>query len=350
MRLAILKLSSLGDVVHALPVASALRRHLPGAHLAWVVEAREAALLIEHPDLDQVISVDTRAWRRRLRTPAGAWEVRRELAQLIRRLRSSRFDVALDLQGLLKTGLLAISTGAPRRIGFARSHLKEPLSAFFTNCRVAPPPAAVHVVEQYLALLEPLGVSERRPIFHLPLRPDAAHRIDAFLAEQGVTPRDRLVALNLGAGRPAKRWPVAHWKRLAEGLTSEGFRLLLLWGPGEKEFALSAARELEPVPLLVPPTTLYELAALLRRTALVVASDTGPLHLAAALGTPCIGLYGPTSSERNGPYGSRCRALRSPDGVMTSLQPDTVFRATVELLAAAPAVAVPAGAPGIGRA
>lgn len=350
MRIALLKLSSLGDVVHALPVASALRRHLPSAHLAWIVEAREAALLSEHPDLDQVISVDTRGWRRRLRTPAGAWEVRRELAQLIRRLRSSRFDIVLDLQGLLKTGLLAASTGAPRRIGFARSHLKEPLSALFTNCRVTPPPEAAHVVEQYLALLEPLGVSERRPVFHLPLCPDTAHRIDAFLAEQGVTPRDSLVALNLGAGRPAKRWPVPHWKRLAEGLTSEGFRLLLLWGPGEKEFALSAARELEPAPLLAPPTTLHELAALLRRAALVVASDTGPLHLAAALGTPCLGLYGPTSPERNGPYGPLCRALRSPDGTMTSLQPDTVLMATVNLLAAASAEAAPAGASGIGRA
>lgn len=334
MRVAIVKLSSLGDVVHALPVAHALRRHFPELTLTWVVEAREAAILTGHPDLDSVLAVDTRRWRRLIRSPSGAREVGKEVARLIRQLRAASFDAALDLQGLMKSGFLTACTRAPLRIGFPRRHLREPLNALFTNCRVTPPPEAVHVVEQCLALLEPLGVTERRPVFNLPVPSDAVERIDTFLGEQGVKPDDRLVALNLGAGRPEKRWPAEHWRRLADRLALEGGqRLLLAWGPGEETLAEAVSRGLPVRPVLARPTALHELAALLRRAALVVAADTGPLHLAAALGTPCLGLYGPTSAARNGPYGPRCRALQSPGGAMAALAPDTVFRATVELLA-----------------
>lgn len=330
MRIAILKLSSLGDVIHALPVAHALRRHFPESHLTWVVEAREAAILNDQPDLDAVLVVDTWRWRRRLWTPAGMREVRYQLAWL----KAERFDVALDLQGLIKSGLLAAWTRAPLRVGFALSHLREPANALFTNCRVTPPPHAVHVVEQYLALLEPLGVTDRTPSFRIRVNRAAEQRIDAFLAEHGIKPRERLVALNPGAGRPEKRWPVEYWRRLAERLLEIGSRVLLLWGPGEEPLAAAVSSGLPAEPLVAPPTTLHELAALLRRASLAVGADTGPLHLAAALGTPCLGLYGPTAAARNGPYGPRCRSLQSPDRTMAALTPDLVFGAAAELLEA----------------
>jgi len=333
VRVVLLKLSSVGDVIHALPVAHALRRHFPESNLTWVAEAREAALLSGHPDLDAVLAVDTRRWRRLIWTRAGTREIREELARLTRRLRAGHFDVALDLQGLIKSGLLTACTRAPLRIGFALRYLREPLNALFTNCRVSPPPEAVHVVEQYLALLEPLGVRDRRPVFNLPVSREAEERIDAFLVEQGVKPGDRLAALNPGAGRPEKRWPVEHWRRLAERLAVEGgLRVVLPWGPGEESLVKALRQALISRPVQAPPTTLHELAALLRRTALVVAADTGPLHLAAAFGTPCLGLYGPTAAKRNGPYGPHCRALQSPDRAMASLQPDAVLRAAIELL------------------
>lgn len=333
MKIAIVKLSSLGDVLHALPVARALRSHFPQAHLTWVVEAREHAVLKDQPALDAVDPVDTRLWRHLIWHPAGALEVARKLSRLTARLRGARFDVALDLQGLVKSGLLTAYTGAPMRIGFALSYCREPLNALFTTHRVTPPRQAVHVVEQYLSLLEPLGVKGVEPVWELPSDPEAERRIDAFLAAEGVKPRDRLVALNPGAGRPTKRWPVEHFARLAERLAVEaGARLLLLWGPAEEALARAVAARMTSRPLLAPATTIPELSALLRCASLMVAGDTGPLHLAAALGTPCVGLYGPTRAERNGPYGPRCRSLQSPNGTLAAIHPDDVFRVAVELL------------------
>lgn len=333
MKIAIVKLSSLGDVLHALPVAGALRRQFPRAHLTWVVEAREVAIVNGHPDLDAVVPVDTRLWRRLVWRPAGAREVGRKLAGLTRRLRGARFDVAIDLQGLIKSGVLTAYTGAPVRIGFAFARCREPLSALFTTHRVTPPPGAVHVVDQYLSLLAPLGVRPEPPVWELPRDPAAEARIAEFLADEGVKPRDRLVALNPGAGRPAKRWPVEHFGRLAERLAVEaGARVLLLWGPDEEAMARAIAGRMSTRPILAPPTSLAELSALLRRSALMVAADTGPLHLAAALGTAAVGLYGPTRAERNGPYGRRCRGLQSGSGALAAITPDEVFRTAAELL------------------
>lgn len=333
MKIAIVKLSSLGDVLHALPVAHALRRHFPEGHLTWIVEARELAILKGHPDLDSVVPVDTRLWRRLIWRPAGAVEVGRKVSRLTERIRRARFDVAIDLQGLIKSGLLTAYTGAPLRIGFAFGRCREPLNALFTNRRVTPPPEAVHIVDQNLSLLAPLGVKASTPVFHVPSESAAEQRIEEFLAEQGVKPRDRLVALNPGAGRPSKRWPVEPFGRVAERLAVEaGARVLLLWGPDEEAMARSIAARMTSRPILAPPTTISELSALLRRCALMVASDTGPLHLAAAVGTPCLGLYGPTHADRNGPYGPRCRGLRSPSGALAAISADEVFQAALELL------------------
>ena len=332
-RIAIVKLSSLGDVIHALPVARALRRHFPDASLTWIVEARELAILRDHPDLDRVIPVDTRLWRRLIWRPAGARQVWQKLGRLSARVRAARFDVAIDLQGLLKSGVLTAYTGAPLRIGFAVSHCRERGNALFTNRRVAPPPAAVHVVDQYLALLSALDVPAGPAEFHVPARPVAERRMDEFLVEHGFKSSDRIVALNPGAGRADKRWPVRHFRALAERLgTEEGARVLLLWGPDEVHMARQIGDGLTSPAILAPPTDLDELTSLLRRVSLMIAGDTGPLHLAAAVGTPALGLFGPTSAARNGPYGARCRAIRSADGTMETLAPDAVFEAARELL------------------
>jgi lipopolysaccharide heptosyltransferase I len=333
-RIGIVKLSSLGDVVHALPVLAALRRALPGARLAWIVEAREAALLTGHPDLDDLVAVDTRRWRRQIVRPAGLAPVARALGGVLGRLRRLELDAAIDLQGLMKSGVITAMTSAPLRVGFAAAHCRERLNAVFTNRRVAPPAGAVHAVERCLALLAPLGIRPGPAEFRLPECPEARGRMETFLGEQGIKRRELVVALNPGAAREEKRWPIAHWRALGERIHAEGgARLLVLWGPDEAHMAREIKIGLGGAAILAPPTDLHELSALLGEASLVIAGDTGPLHLAAALGTPALGLYGPTRAERNGPYGVRCRSLQSPDGTMAGLPPEAAAEAALGMLA-----------------
>jgi lipopolysaccharide heptosyltransferase I len=334
-RIALVRLSSLGDVVHALPLASTRRAARPAARLTWVVERREAAILREHPALDEVIVADTRGWRR-ARSAGALAAALRDVRALQRRLAAARFDVAIDAQGLIKSGLLVAATRARVRVGFAAGVAREPLGTVFTTERVTPPPTATHVVDQYLALLDALGITERRHEFPLPASPVAESRADEWLAGVGIKPRHRLVILNPGAGRADKRWPVAHFATLARRLVDDGgVHAVITWGPGEEDLARGIARAGAPSGpgvVLAPPTDLDTLLALLRRASVVVAADTGPLHLAAALGTPCVGLYGPTSAARNGPYGPGHRTLSSDDRTMASLAPDAVLPLVLEML------------------
>ncbi|MGH7323313.1 MAG: lipopolysaccharide heptosyltransferase I [Candidatus Rokuibacteriota bacterium] len=332
MNIAIVKLSSLGDVVHALPVAATLRARVREARITWLVEHREAAILTGHPALDEIITVDTRRWRQ-ARSPGALAAAGRAFAALSRRLRAARFDVALDLQGLLKSGILMALTRAPLRIGFQARACREPLGALFTNRRLARP-AGRHVVEHYLSLLEPLGIGAPVLDFRLPVDQKAETRMDDVLAASGLKPRDRLVVVNPGAGRPGKRWPVDRFRAVAHRLAREGeAHVLVVWGPGEE----SAARAIadggdRSRVVLAPRTDLFELIAVLRRASLLVAADTGPLHLAAAGGTPCLGIYGPTSPARNGPYGTGHRTLQGHDGRVEAVGVDEVFGAAVQML------------------
>lgn len=332
MRIALVKLSSLGDVVHALPVAATLRARLPEARITWIVERREAAVLAGHPALERIVTVDTRRWRRSL-VPRALTASARAVVAVRRELGAAHFDVALDLQGLIKSGILVGFTRAPLRVGFGARWCRERASALATNRRVTPPTNARHVVDQYLSLLAALGIEERVLEFRLPSDPAAEARMDEFFAGAGLKPRDRVVVLNPGAGRAEKRWPPERFRALAEALTGSGrAHAVVVWGPGEEAAARLIASAGGPDVFLAPPTDLLTLIALLRRAAVVVAADTGPLHLAAALGTPCVGLYGPTRAERNGPYGSGHRTLQAADGRVESLRVEDVAEVARELL------------------
>lgn len=333
MNVGLVKLSSLGDVVHALPVAATLRARLPGIHLTWVAEAREAVILRGHPALDQVLAVDTRTGRH-ARTLSAAGAAIRALGAHVAALRRARFDVVVDLQGLLKTGVLSALTGAPIRIGFTGRRCRERLNACFTNRHVDPPPAARHVVDQYLSLLRPLGVEQAVHEFRLPSDAVAEAVADEFFASAGIKPSNRVVILNVGAGRVEKRWPEARFRELAARLGEDtAASVLIVWGPGEDRLAREIVAGLdEGRAVVAPPTSVGGLIAVLRRASVVVAADTGPLHLAAALGIPCVGLYGPTSGVRNGPFGSNHRVLQAPDGRMTSIEVGAVVTAVGSLL------------------
>lgn len=301
-RILIVRLGSLGDVVHALPVAAALRRAFPDARIDWLVSAPHRPLLDLVPVIDRRLVVNAPAAAAATRAEAGdeVFSGPGGLIDAIRELRRTRYDVALDLQGLLKSAVLARASGAVRVIGFATRWLREPLARpFYTE--VYDPGTARHVIEKNLALLAPLGV--RGPTIQFPI--DVVDRPVVGEIQRRLDPSagGRYALINPGAGWPNKRWPPERLGQLAAALR-ERYALpsVVLFGPGEEDLATGVVRAASGAALAAPPTDIADLVALARHAALFVAGDTGPLHLAAAVGTPIVGLYGPTSAERNGPW------------------------------------------------
>jgi lipopolysaccharide heptosyltransferase I len=288
-RILIVRLSAIGDCIHGLPVLCALRDALPQAQLSWVVEGRTADLLRRHPALDQVVQVP-RKW---LKSPRAAWQARQQL-------RALKPDVAIDLQGLTKSAIAAWLSGAPTRIGFAGRDGRE-LSGWLNNTLVEP--RMTHVIDRNLELLQPLSIVPDKVRFGLPVFEQEEAAIARYIHERGLGAGFAL--LNPGAGWPSKRWPAERFAQVAYYLGKRHhLHSVVAWaGQEEQVWAHNVIIAAGGFAHIAPPTTLAELASLCRRARFFIGSDTGPLHLAAAVGTPCIGLYGPVSAKRNGPYG-----------------------------------------------
>lgn len=303
-RILIIKLGAVGDLVHSLPVAHTLRRRLPDAFLAWAVEDRGAELLQGNPDLNEVLVLA----RRQLRGMAAMGVLRRFGAELAAR----RFTAVIDLHNLFKTGLLARASGAPVRIGFDKW---RELNFLFMTQTVRPPPQHRHAVEKSLALLQPLGIqtADWEVAFPIPWSDADAARIELFLRQNSLNVPGGPLAINPGAAWPSKRWPPERYARVADELHQRHeIPVVILWGPGERRLAEAVAAAMTRPVTLACETTLKQAAALLARCRLLISGDTGPLHLAAAVGTRTVALFGPSHPERNGPYGSGHRIVASP--------------------------------------
>jgi len=299
-RFLLVRLGALGDVVHGIPVAAALRRAFPTSRIDWLVGARHRAILDLVPLID----------RRLVMGDGTGGEM--SLLATIRELRRIEYDVVLDLQGLLKSAVLARSSGAPRVIGFSSRYLRERFARpFYTEVHdpggdgMYDKRETRHVVEVNLGLLQPLGITAGTPEFPI-------DRVDSEVARKM---RDevggRYAVLNPGAAWPNKRWPAARFATLAEALhTRDGLKSIVVWGPGEEALARAVAAGAPGAVLLAPATSIVDLVALVGHATVVISGDTGPTHVAAALGTPVVGLYGPTRPSRNGPL--------SPDAVTIS--------------------------------
>ncbi|HEX6199141.1 MAG TPA: lipopolysaccharide heptosyltransferase I [Thermoanaerobaculia bacterium] len=306
MNVLLVRTSALGDVVHCLPVLTALRRHLPEARIGWVVDRAFAPLLEGHPDLDEVLPVGLRAWRGR----ALAAGTRREARAFLRRLRAFRADVALDLMGNHKAGVLARLSGARRRIGPARAGRREPSSALWVN--ETAPARGVHAVERALAVLSPLGVPAEPADFGGARLPGEA---PAGTAGEPAPAAPRFALLHPGAGWGSKVYPAERWAEVARGLAQRaGVETRVALSPSPAERA-AAARIVELAAGAAATAEVAELPALVawsRRASLVLGGDTGPVHLAHAVGTPVVCVMGPTDPARHGPYGAPERALARP--------------------------------------
>ena len=337
----IVRLGALGDIVHAIPVAAALRRAHPAARIDWLVSAKHRDILDLVPVIDRRVVVNDRGG-----SGGGA-----SLPAAIRELRRARYDVAIDLQGLIKSAIIARSSGAKRVIGFARRHLREGLARPFYTHVHDPGGGGMfereprHVVFINLGLLGAIGITAGTPEFPLEAQPsDVARR----MADRA---GGRYALLNPGAAWPNKRWPPDRLGVVAAAVAERhGLRSVVLWGPGERELAEAVVARAGGAAILSPETSIADLVALSRGAAVMVSGDTGPTHIAAAVGTPLVGIYGPTRPERNGPWRPedvtvsranvcQCHHLRRcrlPTMCLMDIQVDEVIGAVDRRLAAEP--------------
>lgn len=302
----------MGDVIHALPAVATLKHSFPGSTLTWVIHPRWSLLLDRNPFVDELIRFD----RRKAGSLADAW----------RALRRTRHDFAVDFQGLIQSALVATMARCDRIYGFHQSQAREKLAALFYSNRVLA--GGKHVVDRNLELAAAAGASTMLVKFPLP---------DGV--PEGTLPEGRFVLSNPQAGWGAKQWPIEHYKMLARRLRAELGIPLVVNGPHGSQALLGSIRDavvnISGVPGLIHAT---------RHAAAVLGCDSGPVHLAAALGKPGVAIYGPTDPARNGPYGRSFTVLRSPDAVtshkrrpavdgsMERITPDQVFHALKERL------------------
>jgi lipopolysaccharide heptosyltransferase I len=294
MKVLIVKLGSIGDIVHTLPALAALRAGLPHAEISWVAERSCSEILKDNPVLDRLIEVDTKALRRGLMSG----ETLRAPRQQLRRLRASAFDVALDFQGLIKSASIARLSGARRVFGYSRTALREPASTVFLSKRISIPPH-IHVIHKGLLLLEgALGVTApARLSFPIGTTPETEAEADQAAGSTG----GNYAILNPGGGWPTKLWNAEKFGGLADLLWANyGMRSLVTYGPGEVELAervRQSSRAGKAVPVNLSLKGFYSLA---KRARVYVGGDTGPTHIAVAAETPIVGLFGPTEWWRNG--------------------------------------------------
>jgi lipopolysaccharide heptosyltransferase I len=295
-RILIVRLGAIGDVVHTLPALAALRRALPQAHLAWVVERGGAARLLGgNPCLDDLIELDLRGWRKSLTKMETVAAIRESVAGL----RSEKFDLSLDFQGLLKSAMVPWLARIPRRIGFAKEVLREPASRWLINESVTADDKD-HIIKKNLLLVEHLGCDVSGE-FEFPIALNAAD--EQFADEQVDRCDGRLVILNPGGGWPTKLWHTSEFAAVADRLWEVyGLRSAITYGPGELSLAQAVVGQSRTEAAFPLASTLKQFLALAKQAKLFLGGDTGPMHLAAAARTPIVALFGPTSARRNGPF------------------------------------------------
>jgi heptosyltransferase-1 len=354
-RVLILRLSAMGDVLHTLPAVRALREALPQAFIGWLIEERWAELLCApgtarrgsrssaRPLVDEVHTANLKPWRKSLFSISTA----QRIATVWNDVRGANYDIAVDLQGAIRSAVLARFSGA-RTVYGAADPRESPASLWYSRKAVA---QGRHVIEQNLSVAETVLRSIDAPLPRravavdsrciLPRDPEAERRIEQRLAECGIR---EFAILNPGAGWGAKRWPAERYGEVARKLAAQGLRSILNYGPGEEKL-VRAAETTSSGTALAMSCTITELIALTRRARMFIGGDTGPLHLAAALRVPVVAIYGPTDPARNGPYGTYSVVLRSassltdharhsaPDEGLLGIESEAVVAAAEKLLA-----------------
>ncbi len=304
-RILLIKPSSLGDIVHALPVLHGLRVRFPEAHIAWMVASPFIPLVANHPDVDEIIEFDRKKLARWFCQPAAF----RAFREFTRQLKAARFDLVIDLQGLFRSGYFTWVTGAKCRVGFADARELAPI---FYNKRLPKRPADEHAVEHNYRVAEALGFTRVKPTIDLAITDDERSRAQSILDGIELPKGTAFAAILPSARWETKQWLPERFSELIDRISREqGMQSVIMGAPDERELCAKIANRCTTSPVDISGTTnLRELAAIIEKAAVVVCHDSGPMHLAAALDRPMVSIIGPTNPLRTGPYGHQDSVVR----------------------------------------
>ncbi|MGV1098492.1 lipopolysaccharide heptosyltransferase I [Thiovibrio sp. JS02] len=310
MNILIVKTSAIGDVIHTLPALNALRRKFPEARIDWLVEEAASDVVIGHRAVNKVLVSKRKSWLKALKQ-GRFFAAYAGFRDFLRELQATEYDLLIDFQGLLKSGIFVGLARAKRKVGFGRGMEHAECSYLFLNERIPSVPMDQHAAMRELQLLAAIGVESAEMVFDFPVGDLQRREIARLLEEAGVDLAKPLVAIN-----PMTTWKTKHWfderfAAVADHLSARGLAVVFSGGPGDVaaiEGIRAAMRE--KAVNFAGKTTLKGLAALYERAALLITTDTGPMHLAAAVDTPVIALFGPTAPWRTGPLGPQHTVLR----------------------------------------
>lgn len=297
----IVKLSAIGDVVHSLPLLEVLRHNYPDATIDWLVEEEAGQVIEGHEALDHIIVSRRKIWQKEVFKPGKQWAISREIVRLIRELRSKEYDLVIDLQGLLKSGILTGLCRGKRKIGFTGGREG---SSFFLTEKPYEVDYDKHALDRYLMTADFLGCEVNSWKSHIPLGPEDKKPIDDLIHERDLH-QERLVAINPMARWKTKLWGTKRFSELAERIhKSLSCDIIFTGGGADRSVVNEIIHGMAYKPInLAGETSLKGLAYLYSRCRLLVTTDTGPMHIAAAMGCPVVALFGPTAPWRTGPYG-----------------------------------------------
>ncbi len=294
-KILIVKLSSLGDIIHTLPAFEKIKRNFPGSKIGWVVEKKGAEILSFIEGIDEIIIFDTFKWRR---NPVSI-RTFLEIKESIKKIRK-KYDVALDFQGTIKSAFITFLSYARERIGFNKKNLRESLSSIFYTKKAPKVSDELHVILKNLKLLETIGLKDDS--LELP-----KIKINADLPDELTFDKESLIIINGGGGWETKRWIKGRWRELGLKLKEMGFQPLFLWGNSQEKKTMEEESKGD-VPI-APPLSLSQVMKLISSSILVVSGDTFPLHVAEVLRVPAVGIFGPSSPFRNGPISRNSKVI-----------------------------------------
>lgn len=294
MNFLIVRLSSLGDIIHTLPSFAALKKNFPGAKITWIVEEKGKEILALVPGIDRTFVHGTKNKKK-------TFKLFRKLVSDLRHSLKGKDYTALDFQGLIKSGLITWISGAKKRFGFSRQNCRESQASLFYTDRAEIMPETIHVIQKNLNLLRLLSIKEEKFVFPVSIPEPISTSVLKGLKSLGFNEKKKLIVLNVGAAWKTKRWFEDRWVKLIKIIQSPDLFPILLWGTENEKVLAENISDKTETPL-VPTISIQEVIALIGVSSLVITGDTFALQAACALNRPVVALFGPTNPKRNGPF------------------------------------------------